>query len=631
GTVPVATYTTNLNETNTLSITVVDDNSDTTPPSIAITNIGNDTGIVGDFITSDQTLVYVGTADTGATVTVTLRDNNNDVVFSTTTNADGNGDWNLDRTTNEILAGGNYTLTVSTTDLAGNTATDTQAITIDTNAPGITITAISIDSGIAGDFATNDQTLVITGTWTNLPTNTLAVIFNGTTYTLGIDSELIVNGNNWTLDLSAITTPPGDYTLIATATDLANNIAQANENITIDTTAPGAPVVTIAEDANNDGTISAGELNGLVDVLIALPTGLVAGDTLTISDGTTPQTIVLTTAQINAGVVTTQVAAPNPGNTLRVTAFVTDSAGNQGPDGSDSAVLDTIAPPPPPDLGAPVVTIAEDANNDGTISAGELNGLVDVLIALPTGLVAGDILTISDGSTSQTIVLTAAQIVAGVVITQVAVPSPGTTLTVTAFVTDIAGNQGPDGSDSAVLNTTAPNTGPLDITNATDTGADDLLSSNGNPELTFTGEPGLEIGLFGPDGNPVDPDGYEVVETPGANPGDPSTYTIKLIDADPSDPDSDPFGDFFNGSPTGNGANTGDGIYTITATDNAGNTNDVGQFEIDTTSPGTPNNGNSPFSPLDISDATDTGADDLLSSNGNPELTFSGEPGLEIG
>ncbi|MBE9176753.1 DUF4114 domain-containing protein, partial [Synechocystis salina LEGE 06155] len=35
---------------------------------------------------------------------------------------------------------------------------------------------------------------------------------------------------------------------------------------------------------------------------------------------------------------------------------------------------------------------------------------------------------------------------------------------------------------------------------------------------------------------------------------------------------------------TGNPANTGDGTYTITATDNAGNTNDVGQFEIKTSS-----------------------------------------------
>ncbi|MBD2619181.1 Ig-like domain-containing protein, partial [Synechocystis sp. FACHB-898] len=809
---------------------------DTTPPNIAITAITNDSGTPGDFITNDQTLIYSGTTDANATVTVTLTDSSNNPVFTATTTADANGNWSLDRTANETLAGGTYTLTASTTDLAGNTTTDTQAIRIETNAPGIAIASISTDSGIPGDFVTNDQTLVIAGTWTNLDTNTLAVTFNGTTYTFGENPQLTVSGNNWTLDLSGITTPPGDYVITAVTTDLANNTSQATQNVTIDTTAPnasitltsnitaddvinaveagqlipitgtvggnvragdivtlaiggqtftgavanggtfsidvpgsalvadpdrtiqasvtttdlagnsttatdtesytvdttvpgapivtitedvnndglisvgelsglvdvsiaipggvvagdiltisdgttpqtivltaaqinagvvttqvavpnpgttltvtafvtdiagnqgtsgrdsavldttapGAPTVTITEDTNNDGFISAGELNGLVDVSIALPTGLVAGDTLTISDGTTPQTIVLTTAQITAGVVTTQVAVPNPGTTLTVTAFVTDIAGNQGPSGRDSAVLDTTAPE------APVVTIAEDANNDGLISAGELNGLVDVLIALPTGLVAGDTLTISDGTTPQTIVLTAAQINAGVVTTQVAVPAEGATLTVSAFITDNTGNQGPDGSDSAVLNTTAPNAGPLDITDATDTGADDLLSSNGNPELTFTGEPGLEIELLGPDGNPVDPDAYEVVETPGANPGDPSTYTIKLIDADPSDPDSDPFGDFFNGVVTGNPANTGDGTYTITATDNAGNTNDVGQFEIDTTSPGTPNNGNSPFSPLDITDPTDTGADDLLSSDGNPELTFTGEPGLEI-
>ncbi|MFQ6540380.1 hypothetical protein, partial [Aphanothece stagnina] len=143
----------------------------------------------------------------------------------------------------------------------------------------------------------------------------------------------------------------------------------------------------------------------------------------TITDGTTPQTIVLTAAQISAGVVTTQVAVPAEGATLTVSAFVTDIAGNQGANGSDSAVLDTTAP------SAPVVTITEDANNDGFINGGELNGLVDVSVALPGNAVAGDSLTITDGTTPQTIVLTAAQISAGVVTTQVAVPAEGATLT----------------------------------------------------------------------------------------------------------------------------------------------------------------------------------------------------------
>ncbi|KIP95904.1 hypothetical protein, partial [Pseudomonas fulva] len=71
-----------------------------------------------------------------------------------------------------------------------------------------------------------------------------------------------------------------------------------------------APVVTITEDANNDGVISKAELNGEIDVRVGLPAGAVAGDTLVITNGTTPQTITLTAAQITAGFVTTTFANP---------------------------------------------------------------------------------------------------------------------------------------------------------------------------------------------------------------------------------------------------------------------------------------------------------------------------------
>ena len=134
-----------------------------------------------------------------------------------------------------------------------------------------------------------------------------------------------------------------------------------------------------------------------------------AGDILTISDGTTPQTVTLTAAQITAGTVTANFTPPASGSTLNVTAFITDQSGNVGAQGTDSALIDTTAP------SAPTVSITEDANNNGIINATELNGNVDVSIALPTDAVAGDILTISDGTTPQTVTLTAAQITAGTV------------------------------------------------------------------------------------------------------------------------------------------------------------------------------------------------------------------------
>ncbi|MES2940420.1 MAG: hypothetical protein V4864_22260 [Pseudomonadota bacterium] len=217
---------------------------------------------------------------------------------------------------------------------------------------------------------------------------------------------------------------------------------------------PGTPVVVITEDTNNNGVISGSELSGNVDVSIALPGDAVVGDTLVVSDGNTTQNLVLTGGQINAGTVTTSFAPPAQGGTITVTAHVTrdNVSGNSG---SDSAVRDTAGP------GAPVVTITEDANNNGVLTAGELSGDVDVSIALPGDAVAGDTLTVTDGTTIQTLTLTAQQILDGTVTTTFAAPAPGDGITVTASLTDQNGNQGGPGSDSAVRENGG---GPLAVT-----------------------------------------------------------------------------------------------------------------------------------------------------------------------
>jgi large repetitive protein len=59
---------------------------------------------------------------------------------------------------------------------------------------------------------------------------------------------------------------------------------------------------------------------------------------------------------------------------------------------------------------------------------------------------------------------------------------------------DVAGNLNQDGddADNRIQLVVVPGPfGPLDITDETDSGADDLLTNNGHPVLTFTGEPGL--------------------------------------------------------------------------------------------------------------------------------------------
>ncbi|WP_025738566.1 VWA domain-containing protein, partial [Salinivibrio socompensis] len=95
--------------------------------------------------------------------------------------------------------------------------------------------------------------------------------------------------------------------------------------------------VTISEDANNDGVISSDELDGQVDVNVDLPAGAVAGDTISVSDGTTTNDIVLADTDITNGSVATSFDAPAEGETLTVTAVLEDQFGNTSAEGSDSA------------------------------------------------------------------------------------------------------------------------------------------------------------------------------------------------------------------------------------------------------------------------------------------------------
>lgn len=215
------------------------------------------------------------------------------------------------------------------------------------------------------------------------------------------------------------------------------------------TPAPGAPTVSLGD---GDGFLNAQETaDGSVTVTVSLAgTGAVAGDTLTVN-GTT---VTLTEAQIAAGVAEITLPAPGDGETLTVTASLTDANGNTSPLTTVSAVVDTTAP------GLPTVSVG---NGDSIISAGEVSdGQVKVTINLAgSGALAGDTLIVNGTAT----ILTAAQIAAGVVETAVPVPADGQTLTVTASLTDAAGNASPVATISTQVDTTAPGTPVLTVGN----------------------------------------------------------------------------------------------------------------------------------------------------------------------
>ena len=226
--------------------------------------------------------------------------------------------------------------------------------------------------------------------------------------------------------------------------ETGNTVASIAEAV-LDTTATPAPTVVITEDANDDGLISKAELDGKVDVTITVPTEANVGDKLNVKnpDGTT--TTVTITDEIKNSGYKTSYDAPAEDGTITVSATITDKAGNTSAEGSDTAKLDTTATP------APTVVITEDANNDGLISKAELDGKVDVTITVPTEANVGDTLNVKNPDGTTTTVEITADIKTNGYKTSYDAPAEGGTITVSATITDKAGNTSAEGKDCAIL------------------------------------------------------------------------------------------------------------------------------------------------------------------------------------
>lgn len=237
-----------------------------------------------------------------------------------------------------------------------------------------------------------------------------------------------------------------------------------------------APTVSIEADSNNDGYVNKKEFDLLTDktkftVKTTIPTTAVVGDTITVTDGTTEFKHVLTATDINNKFVTDVFVKPTEGNSINVTAKMTNAAGVNSETATDAAKLDTSAfiEPVNPDPFNPVdvtksglrVTINSDDNNDGYLSNYDLftADVVKATVALTKDAAVGDVLTVTaTGNTPRTITLTAADIVAKqVVLKGLTAPVEGGKIDVTANIQDAAGNKSPSpATDSATVNTAMP-------------------------------------------------------------------------------------------------------------------------------------------------------------------------------
>jgi hypothetical protein len=204
---------------------------DTTIPATPTVALAEDTGSLAG-VTSNGTITVSGLED-GTTREYALN----------------GGGWTPFEGDSFLLAvEGDYSVTVRQTDAAGNISdlSDALEFTLDMTAPG-TPTLLFFESGdvINADMA--QEGVTVTGTVEQGATVTL--VSGRTTFTVtdgeGDDS---LDGS-YSIILSADQLPDdGDYTISITATDGAGNVSAPFEiDITVDTTAPSAPTISLAE------------------------------------------------------------------------------------------------------------------------------------------------------------------------------------------------------------------------------------------------------------------------------------------------------------------------------------------------------------------------------------------------
>ncbi|EFL6881486.1 Ig-like domain-containing protein [Escherichia coli] len=337
---------------------------DATPPVVTINPVATDNVINTPEHTQAQIISGTVTgAQAGDIVTVTL--NNSDY----TTVVDGSGNWSLGVPASVVsgLVDGSYPVSVSVTDKAGNTGSQSLTVTVDTAAPMIGINTIAGDDVINASEKGAD--VQITGT-SDQPVNTaITVTLNGQNYTTTTDAS-----GNWSVTVPALAVTAlgqANYTVTAAVTNSIGNSNTASHNVLVDSALPGVTINLVA----TDDIINAAEA-GVAQTISGQVTGAEDGDTITITlGGNTYTATVGSNLTWSVSVPAADIQALGNGD-LTVSASVTNQNGNTGSGTRDITIdanlpglrVDTVA-------GDDVVNIIE--HGQALVITGSSSGLAE--------------------------------------------------------------------------------------------------------------------------------------------------------------------------------------------------------------------------------------------------------------
>jgi hypothetical protein len=310
---------------------------DSIPPTPAISGLapGSDTGASAvDNLTSHAQPTLQGTGPADALIQVS-----DGATVLGTAQADHAGAWSF--TPGSALAEGQHGLTATAISNAGTAGSASAQfdLTIDTHAPttpALTGLTAATDTGVSTtDAITTNATPTLAGTAEG---NAVIKLYDGATL---LGSTTADNAGAWTFT-PGTALADGPHSLTATATDAAGNVsaAAAFRPITVDLSAPAAPVVLGLTPATDTGS---SDHDGVTDRAAPTIVGTAeANSTVSVFDGTT---LLGTTTTDGAG----GWSFDSPTLALgahQLHAKATDAAGNASADSADATVTITTAPAP---------------------------------------------------------------------------------------------------------------------------------------------------------------------------------------------------------------------------------------------------------------------------------------------
>ncbi len=430
---------------------------DASLPGLRVDTVAGDDVI--NSIEHTQNLIVSGTSDglaAGTTLTVTV----NGKTYAASVLADGSWSAAIPAADVAAFAAGTVTVTVAGQSAAGNPVTISHDVTVDLAAVAISIDAIATDDVI--NAAEKGVDLVLSGSTSNVEENqTVTITFGGKTYTAKVDAD-----GNWTAtvpsaDLAGL--KDGDASVQVSVTNAHGNSASAGREYSVDATAPTVTIDTVAGDNVINGSEAA------AGVAISGTTTAEAGQTVTVTLGGKSYT-----AQVQQGGVwsvnvpgSDLTALADSGYTVQVS--VSDAAGNPGSAGK-TITIDTT----PPTVSFNVVA------GDDVINSVE-HGQAQIVSGSATGANVGDKVVITLGSHQYTTTVDASgNWSVGVPASVISALTDGT-VTLSATITDSAGNSSTQTHDVVV------NTASVALTVNTVSGDDVINAAEAGSSLVING------------------------------------------------------------------------------------------------------------------------------------------------